>query len=491
MRNTLLVLGALVLAGCGAMAGADQSAPSGKLAGSEPFLALIKEAKEAAQDGDLADAGRLLDEAKALEPENPAVWVDISRLRFKGGEHIEALEAAEYAVELGPDYAPALLLRAQFVRDAYGLNPSLTWFEAAVEADPNDPVALSEYAATLGDSGYYAEMLQVTRALADIAPKEPRVLYLKAVLAARAGNPVLAKSLVERSGLAEQGVPSAMILDALIDLQERNFDSAAETLEALAIQQPGNARAAELLARAYWLGARDAELVARFAEVARREDTSPYLVMLVGRALERQGDRKSAAAFLEKAYQGRGSGWVSLASKADLPEPTARMRKLVGANKRAQGRRFARELVRQFSGSADIAALSADAALARRDYEGAIQLYRKAALVRRPWPLTKKIAVSYRNAGDPLAADIALARHLIGEPRNTEALLLNAERAAGRDDWLRVAVLLDNAIELGAGNDPRLLKLRGIAARELGETDQARRFERMTWDLHPGILPSS
>ncbi|MEO1730232.1 MAG: tetratricopeptide repeat protein [Pseudomonadota bacterium] len=491
MRKVLIALGALALAGCGAMAGADQSEPSGAVAGSEPFLALIKEAREAAQDGDLIDAGRLLDEAKALAPENPAVWVDISRLRFRGGEHVEALEAAQYALQLGPDYAPALLLRAQFVRDAHGLTPSLTWFEAAVEADPNDPVALGEYAATLGDSGYYAEMLEVTRALADIAPKEPRVLYLKAVLAARAGNPVLAKSLVERSGLAELGMPSAMMLDALVDLQERNFDSAAETLEALVIKQPGNARASELLARAYWLSARDAELVGKFATAAGRKDASPYLVMLVGRALERQGDRKSAAPFLEKAYQGRGSGWVALSSQADLPDPTARMRELVGSNKKAQGRRFARQLVRQFSGSADIAALSGDAALARRDYDGAIELYRKAARVRRPWPLTKKIAASYRNADDPFAADIVLARHLVGEPRNTEALLLSAERAAGRGDWLRVAVLLDNAIELGAGNDPRLLKLRGIAARELGEMELARRFERMTWDLHPGILPSS
>lgn len=50
-------------------------------------------------------------------------------------------------------------------------------------------------------------------------------------------------------------------------------------------------------------------------------------------------------------------------------------------------------------------------------------------------------------------------------------------------------VLLDNAIELGAGNDPRLLKLRGIAARALGKEADARRFEHMTWDLHPGILP--
>ena len=107
-------------------------------------------------------------------------------------------------------------------------------------------------------------------------------------------------------------------------------------------------------------------------------------------------------------------------------------------------------------------------------------------------PTTK---VSLSRSIPPLAmnerssADVLIARHLAGEPRNTEALLLDAERAARAEDWLRVEVLLDNAIGLGAGNDPRLLKLRGIAARELGNVEEARRFERMTWDLHPGLLP--
>ncbi|NQX94476.1 MAG: hypothetical protein HRT64_06085, partial [Erythrobacter sp.] len=102
---------------------------------------------------------------------------------------------------------------------------------------------------------------------------------------------------------------------------------------------------------------------------------------------------------------------------------------------------------------------------------------------------TRKAAAAYRDFGDPLAADVLIARHLVSEPRNTEALLLSAERAARVRDWLRVEVLLDNAIELGAGNDPRLLKLRAIAARSQGKESEARQFERLTWDLHPGILP--
>ncbi|MEL6485634.1 MAG: tetratricopeptide repeat protein [Pseudomonadota bacterium] len=487
LLGAVLSVAALVACGMEAEPGGPE-APASDV-GSEAFRSLLRQAREAARDGDLADAAALLEEARALEPDNPEVWVEISRLRFRGGEHQQALDAADQALELGPGHAPALLLRAQMVRDAFGLTPSLVWFEAAVAADPDDPLALAEYAATLGDAGYYAEMLGVTRALADIAPKDPRVFYLKAVLAARAGKPVLAKSLVERSGLAREVVPSALMLDALIDLQERNFDSASETLERLIEAQPGNTRARELLARAMWLGNRDLELVDRFADDARRDEASPYLAMLVGRAFERLGNRVTAVPFLEKAYSGRGDGWAALTDRGGLPEPTNRMRRLIARERWSQTRRLSAQLTRQFSGSSDIAALSGDAALALGDPEGALQFYREAARVRRPWPLTVKAAAAYRDFGDPLAADVLLARHLVSEPRNTEALLLAAERAARLEDWLRVSVLLDNAITLGAGNDPRLLKLRASAARALGRDEEARRFERMTWELHPGILP--
>ncbi|MEO0461665.1 MAG: tetratricopeptide repeat protein [Pseudomonadota bacterium] len=485
-------MAALVLSGCSGSGGAGGGTGSA-FTGSEEFLALMRDARDAAQDGDLDDAGRLLDEARELEPENPGLWVDIARLRFRGGEHKQALDAANYALELGPKFAPALLLKAQMVRDAYGLSDALVWFEAAAEADPNNALILSEYAATLGDAGYNAEMLGVVRALADLDPESEKVLYFQAVLSARAGKLVLAKSLLERSGEVEKGIPAALMLDAVVDLQERRFDTAAETLIRLAERQPSNMRVAELLGRALWLGGRDDELVDRFAQRARQPDASPYLIMLVGRALERQGKRAEAAPFLERGYAGRADGWVPLANNAvlagTLPEPSARMRQMIDARQFNAARRYARSLKKRFSGSTDIAVLAGDASLAARNPSEALEFYREAALVRRPWPLTRKAAAAYRDFGDPIAADVLIARHLVGEPRNIEALLLHAEHSARAEDWLRVEVLLDNAIDLGAGNDARILKLRGIAARALGKTADAEAFERMTWDLHPAILP--
>ncbi|MEM1195271.1 MAG: tetratricopeptide repeat protein [Pseudomonadota bacterium] len=495
MRKASLAFGAgltlVVLAGCEASQPFETEALPSQSQASESFAALIEQARGAVQEGDFAASGRLLEKAREAEPDNPALWVEIARTRFVAGEHIQALEAADRAVELGPAFAPALLLRAQFVRDGYGLTDSLVWFEAAVEADPNDPLALAEYAATLGDAGYYTEMLGVTRALADIEPKNPKVFYLKAVMAARAGKPVLAQSLIERSGLARDGVPSAILLDAVLDLLERNYDSAAQSLERLAQSQPGNQRVADLLARALWLGGRDPELVERFGDQALHASGSPYLAMLVARALERQGDRANAAPYLEKAYQGRGSEWVALPGQPGLPEPTFQIRRLVEEARVQAAHRRARQLKGRFPGSSDIAVLAGDASLASGRLQDALGAYTMAASVRRPWPLTRKLAAAYRKFGDPQAADALLARHLVSEPRNTEALFLNATRAARFEDWLRVAVLLDNAITLGAGNDPALLNVRAQAARALGEQEEAMRFERLTWELHPGFPPQS
>ncbi|MGY6551736.1 MAG: tetratricopeptide repeat protein [Erythrobacter sp.] len=144
--------------------------------------------------GDLAHASSLLDAALAEQPDDPAVWVAIARLRYRGGEHLEALDAAARALELGPRYAPALLLRAQLVRDAHGLAASLPWYDAALAAPPDDSAVQLDHAATLGDLGRHGAMLEALPRSAS-----PEAHYILAVLAARAGNTVLARSLLERA----------------------------------------------------------------------------------------------------------------------------------------------------------------------------------------------------------------------------------------------------------------------------------------------------
>lgn len=487
-RTALTALAsALVLTGCGSLGG-DAAGKNGAVSGSPDFVRLLSQADTAVVGGALADAGRLLDEARALEPDNPDLWVAIARLRYRGGEHLTALEAADRALELGPDHAPALLLRALMVRDAHGFADALPWFEATLSADRTYADAWAEYAATLGDLGRHRDMLEAVRELADVAPKDPRVFYLQAVLAQRGGESVLARNLLERSGMAARGVPSALMLEALVQMDQGNHASAIEKLEALSARQPANARVRALLARAMLLGGREADLVVRFAAESASAEASPYLLTLVARAHERLGDRASAAPLLERAARGSANAPVVLADRAGLPLPTAGQRQAGQAGDWATALTDAQKLRARFPASADVLLLLGDAQLGSGDAGRALEAYSLAARVRRPWPLTRKAALAYTRAGDSIAADTLLARTVAGDPQNISALAMLAQSLAQRGEWEQVALLLDHAIELGGGNDPAVLALRSKAARALGQGEDAARFDAELADLRPASL---
>src|SRR3546814_3640052 len=79
--------------------------------------------------------------------------------------------------------------------------------------------ALIDQAATLGDLGRYRDMLVALRKAAAIVPGDPRLYYLQAVLAARAGQFTLARSLLHRTRGQMDGEPGFMLLSAVVELE--------------------------------------------------------------------------------------------------------------------------------------------------------------------------------------------------------------------------------------------------------------------------------
>jgi Tfp pilus assembly protein PilF len=456
--------------------------------GSPAFVGLLADADKAMADGKLADAGLMLDEARGLAPESPDLWLAIARLRLRGGEHLTALEAADRALAFGPAHAPALRLRALMVRDAHGAADSYVWFEAALKSDPEDPDTLADYAATLGDAGEARASLKAARALAEVAPDDPRALYLQAVIAARGGQSAIARSLLAKSGMAARGVPAATLLDAVISLEEGNADSAAATLEGLAARQPANARLRELLARAMFDGGRDDELVRRFGPEASLPEASPYLLMLVARAHERLGDRAAAAPLLARAYAPYRAAPSLLALRDGLPDPANAIRRKLWAGNPAGARAEAEALRKRFPASADVAALAGDAMLGAGDPRAALTLFALASEARRPWPITRKAVWTFARHGNPAAAEMLLARQVAGENDNASALAALAERQAARGDWRRAALLIDHALDLGAGHDPALLALRLRAARGAGDGSAVDHFAALLAEVRPRSL---
>ncbi|ANY20566.1 tetratricopeptide repeat protein [Tsuneonella dongtanensis] len=403
------------------------------------------------KQGDLPAAGKAFDRALASDPDDPELWVDIGRLRWLGGEQVQAREAAARALEQGPANPAALLFRAQLVRDSHGNVAALPLLERSLEVAANDPELLAEYAATLGEVGRARDMVAATRRLSTAAPGDRRVPYLQAILAARAGKDDLARSLLQRSGDIDRKLPAAMLLLALLDIENGNFASAAQGLDVLSRRQPDNPRVRHLLAKALALGGNHRELVARFGERA----TTPYLATLVGRSYEALGEREKAAPYLDTAASGGALRIAAIADRAGAGTApvVGEVRRYLGNGNVNAARKKANALLAANPGSSDAVALAGDVALAAGDAREAVRLYGQAATVRRSWSLVQRMAVALDRSGRRDAATDLIAEHLAGEPANADAAAVLARRLKDRGDRSRATLLLRYAQTRGR-NDP-------------------------------------
>lgn len=438
------------------------------------------------REENLPAAGAAFDRALQSTPDSPELWVDIGRLRYRGGEQLQAVEASERAVALGPRNAEALRFRGQLLRDAHGMDAALPWFESALEAEPENIDLLADYAATLGEAGRAQDMLAAVRRMAAIAPRDPRVFFFQATLAARAGRFDLARGLVSRRADLERGSPAMALLAGVVDLEGGNYASAAQTFDRLLRTQPDNRRVRQLLARALHLAGSDRELVYRFAEDAAAPSAEPYLAEIVGRAYEALGERDRAAPLLARAARSERTGMAPMRAAIPLALAEARdddrtgrgalalVRGLIASNRNAAAVGAAEAFRRRVPGSADALGLSGDAYLAAGQPAKALDRYRAAAAIRRPWPLTRRMLAAYVARGDRASAWALLAGHLAGEPANREASAMLALLAFDARRLEQGEALLGHALDLGGTHDPQLLALAAEVALRGGDAAAAR-----------------
>ncbi len=396
-------------------------------------------------EGHLPAAAQAFDQALRIDPKDADLWVQIASLRFTGGEQAQAIEAAERAVTLDPANPRALTLRGLLIREQYGLQAALPWFEEALRAQPDDPALLGEYAATLGDMGKYRAMLTVCRKLAEVDPKNPRPLFLQAVLAARAGQTDLARELLLRTGNAFRDMPAAILLNGVLEYRAGNVNLAVENLDRLVRMQPDNLQARQLLARALvrqgdWLRvARD------FDGDARQPNASPYLLTLVGKAATRMGDRARGAAYALRAAHPVRHGAIPIAVATplgvlasqyqDKPNYAAMavpyVRGLLLAGQREDAQVVADRLRDANPGAAEANLLAGDVRLLRGDARGALIDYGNGASIRFNEPVLRRMDAALRALGRNRDADAMASRYLAQNPGSVLAMKLLAASWAG------------------------------------------------------------
>ena len=116
-------------------------------------------------------ARKCLDDAQKLDPAAPEVWTGWSAWRMARGEFPTALEAADRALALDPDFLPALACKTQILyatkkySDAYDLS------ERLIERSPDDPGTLFYHAKISHEAHAYDAEIRTMKRLIDLATR--------------------------------------------------------------------------------------------------------------------------------------------------------------------------------------------------------------------------------------------------------------------------------------------------------------------------------
>jgi putative PEP-CTERM system TPR-repeat lipoprotein len=451
--------------------------------------------------GDVSAASAAFDRALAAAPGDSRVWTGLARFRRSVGDVAGAIAATDKAVALNPSDTEALVLRGELTRSQYGLRAAIPWFDRAMEIDSGKVTALLERAATHGDMGQMRAMLADSRKALTFSPGNPMAFYLQAMLAARAGNFELARSLHQRTRGAFDDQPAGMLLASAIDYQTGNLRQGIIRLEKLVALQPENRKARRLLAASQWRSGDAAATVATLRPLADRSDADSYALSLMGKALAKLGDAGAASVYLARAASPQQRSPTALAaisvSDGELAQlrqeasvsgsdPEARIRlvaALLGRGQADEALQLARTLQAQNPGVPDAHMLVGDALGTRGDFAGAAREYRKAANLAFTEPVAMRMIEALQRSGQPAPAAQVLQLFRQQNPRSVPAAQLAAALHLQARDW-------DNAIRIYEGlrsrlgdRDAVMLNNLAWAYSETGNYDRAVPLARKAWAL--------
>jgi len=450
-------------------------------------------------DGDLDAAREAYDRAVRERPRDSRLWVDVARFRDANADTLGARDAVDYAIELDGTNSAALAYKANLVRTEQGLSASLDWYGRALAADPDNANALIDQAATLGDLGRYSDMLVALRRGAALAPRDPRPYYLQAVLAARAGNYALARSLLQRTRGELDDQPGFMLLSAVVELQLGGEAVSASWADRLLALQPHNFTARHLLAAADWADG-DADGAAEvLAPVVDRPDADSWSLLLAARVAAELGHRGESADYLARAAAlapGEATPFATddsyglLTSGADaapldpaaaIPAISADMANGNYASAIARATRL-RDANR---GVADAHILLGDAALAGARYELAVQSYRAARDLDAGERTTLRLANALFRAGDTAGSGAAILALRDSQPSSIAADRLAGHLAMDLEHWDQAIAHFERARDRIGNRDVVLLRDLARAYAAKGDRNRALPLIASAYRLQP------
>ena len=430
---------------------------------------------------DVGDKRAALDavmSARALNPADPSTWLAEVPLRVRNGQMREATAAAEQALKLAPGNADAFYQKASVLHSQGQLQAALVAYGEALKIDAGHVDALLARAGILIDLSRDKEARADVNNLRSLVAVDPRVSYLWAMLADRAGDAAEAKSALKDvtefldpvppeylryrvqslmlNGMAhfalgeyekakpyvdmayrqQTGSPLAKIV-AQIAIAEPNMGRAVEVLEDYLKVRPTDGQALLMLASAQMSLGRYSKASSLMEAALRAKDAPEYHTAL-GLSLMRSGQGSTALPELEKAYKRDPKQTYAGLALVDL---------YLRNNNFAQARAAADSLVKSSPGNPLMLVVQAQARMRSGDMAGARSGF-EAALKASSDLNAAKLGLAHVDILDKKyeAAETRLRAMQRKDARDVDVLfeLATLEEVRGRDEqalkWLEAAV---------------------------------------------------
>lgn len=469
------------------------------------FELLLVRSSAYADMGDARNAMDSLNAARAINPNDAASWLAEVPQRVRARQFKEAIAAADQALKISPNNAEALYQKGSILHVLGQLPGAVALYSQALTADPG------HFDARLARAGIMIDFNRDKDAQADVAELtkltsgDPRVSYLRSLLAQRAGDAAGAKAALKEvtefldpvpidfvryrvqtlmlNGMAHYGLgeyekakpylelawrqqpnsPLAKLI-AQIALAEPNVPRAIEVLEDYLRARPGDGQALLMLASAHMSQGRFAKASTLMSEALRAKD-APEFHTALGISLMRSGQGRNATEELEKAFKNDPKQTYAGLALVDLYLRDGRIPKALT---------MADSLVKAAPNNPSMLIVQAQTKVRAGDLAGARQGYEKALKI----------------DGTLSAAKIGLA-HVDMLTKNFDAADKRL-RAMLRENDRNVDVLFELATlnEL-SGHDDEALKWLQSAVDSSGPKQLQPNFALVAWHLRKGQPPKA
>jgi tetratricopeptide (TPR) repeat protein len=419
-------------------------------------------------------------------------WIAYARFRLSEQDMASADSAADEARRRAPLSVAAWSAKADVVRMRAGPVAALAWYEAALDRDRDDVSTLLAYAAAQGEAGRYGAMLETVNHAADLDPGNARALFLQAVIAARGGEPALARALLRRINGAEADQPAVLLTRAAVELMSDAPTAARDYAAILVERQPQNRAARRLLTLALIRTDNFRGAIDSVDPITTSADGDSWSLLLLSRAFSGMGWQDDAVEPLVRASRLTPGGATPLrsgsagADSLDPAQAVPAIRSRIASGDVAAAVGLATRLADANPGVAQAWELLGDARLASGNARAAVDSYRRAAGLRFDEPAALRLIAALARSGDRGGMREALDAFAARWPENISAMRVAASIAAEEGDWPRVIGELQAVIARIGTNDALVQAQLARALIETGEEGEALPHAERAYHLLPG-----